>query len=318
MSAIKYKIAYKQTLLFAAAVILCVFAAAGFAETDPNKSEPNKPQPAAELPKEKTAEIKPAQKVLFHGKCENILKTFVDGKGRVNYSGLQRQRQDLDLLLNEFARLEPNTYNSWPKEDKMAFWINAYNIQMINVIALNYPIKTTRLGNIFFGPYSIRNIRGIWSEYKSIVMDEEFTLSEIDRRFFRSDFNEPKAFFALSQASASGPALHNEPYSGCNLHQQLDEQVRKFLNRPDSFRINKEKRIVYLSGILQSTWFGGSFIGKYGTDKKFKDKEPAVRAVLNFICGYMPEQDKAFLEIENYTVEFITYDWSINNQAVKG
>jgi len=292
----------------------------GLGEIEPNDIEPNEVDLGQiESNAVEPNEIKPVPIVSavkhpadFHDKCADILGQFVDDKGRVNYKMLKIKRLELRELLDEFAALEPSQYNSWQKEDKIAFWINVYNIQLLNIIVSNYPIQSVRIMRLFWPPTSIRHIEGIWSKYKFIVMDEEFTLREVEQRFFRKEFAEPRVFFAISYASVSGPALRNEPYVGRKLNRQLNEQVKEFLSSPRAFNIDREKQRVYLSAILKPTWYGGGFISGYGTDKKFKDKEPAVRAVLNFATNYIPQQDVSFLETGNYTVEYIAYDWRLN------
>jgi hypothetical protein len=276
-------------------------------EVKPSPPEPNqvKPQPAAPLAGQPT--------VSFHDKCAGILKNCVNGKGMVNYKSIRYKRLELKNLLDEFANLDPNEYNRWPKEDKIAFWINAYNIQMLKIITDNYPIQGSRFLNPIYGHNSIRHIKGIWTDYKLIVMDEEFTLAEIDRRFFTREFDEPRVFFAISLASLSSPPLRNEPYYGHKLHQQLEDQTKRFLSNPISFRIDRENKKVYLSAILQPSWRGKEFISKFGTDKKFKDQEPETRAVLNFITKYLPRRDIDFLEVENYSIKFLRYDWTLND-----
>jgi len=276
---------------------------------EPNILEPNEALPDIVEPNM----VEPIPKVFFHEKCAGILSNFVDDRGMVDYKILKRKRLELQNLLDEFDKLDPDEYNPWPKEDKIAFWLNAYNIQLLNIIVQNYPIKSSRINRIFFGPYSIRNIKGIWSQYKVIVMDEEFTLVEIERRFFRKEFDDPRIFFAISHASLSSPPLRNEPYCGQKLHEQLDDQVKRFLSSPQEFRIDREKQTVYLSAIFQSTWYGKEFTSKYGTDKKFKDQKPETRAVLNFITNYIPKHDVSFLELKNYSVKYIKYDWTIND-----
>ena len=265
------------------------------------------PEPA-EPPK-----AKPRLIVSFHDKCAGILENYVDDKGMVDYKTLKRRKPELNQLLDEFAKLDPNVYNSWSKEDKIAFWLNAYNIKMLKIIIDNYPIESSRILRVLWGPDSIRHIEGIWDKYKFTVMDEEFTLKEIEQRFFRKEFNEPRVFFALSCASLSSPPLRNEPYYGCRLYEQLDDQAKKFLSSPRAFRIDKEKQIVHLSAIFHPTWYGKEFISKYGTDKKFKDQPPHLRAVLNFATNYISKQDLFFLERENYSVKYITYNWTLND-----
>jgi len=274
------------------------------------KTEPNLPEPNA---------VEAIPRISFHDKCADILKNHVDDKGMVDYKILDRKKLELKELLDEFNNLDPNEYDSWPKEDKIAFWINAYNIQMLRIIADNYPIESTRFHRLIWPPASIRHIpprseirASKWNEYKFLVMDEQFTLAEIEQRFFRKEFDEPRVFFAVSQASRSGPPLRNEPYYGCKLYEQLDDQAKRFLSNPLAFGIDREGRMVRLSAIFQPTWYGKEFIHKYGTDKNFKDHPPTVRAVLNFITNYISPQDVSFLEVGSYSVEYIKYDWRLN------
>ena len=280
-------------------------------EVVPAESEPNEVEPASVEPND--LKLKPA--VSFHDKCAEILKNFVDDKGMVDYKILRRKRLELKSLLHEFDNLDPNEYRTWPNKDKIAFWLNAYNIQMLKIITDNYPIKSSRILRLYpgWGPNSILHIKGIWTNYKFLVMDEEFTLSEIDRRFFRKEFDDPRIFFAISRASLSGPLLRNEPYYGHKLNEQLDDQARRFLSSPLAFRTDKEKGRVYLSSLFQSSSYGKEFISKFAIDKKFKDQEPTTRAVLNFITNYVPDDKVSFLEVGKYSVKFMKYDWTIND-----
>jgi hypothetical protein len=258
-------------------------------------------------------------KLSFQDKCASILSTYVSSTGVVDYKNLKRKKMELIQTLNEFRTLDPNIYNSWHREDKIAFWINAYNMQMLKIIVDNYPIESSRVNRLWWPPNSVRHIppsevvgTAKWDSYKFIVMDEEFTLSEIEQRFFIKEFDEPRAFLAVSYASLSGPPLRNVPYSGLNLNQQLDDQVKRFLTSHYALGIDNEGKVVYLSAIFDATWHGDSFLSKYSTDKKFKEQPPALRAVLNFITGYVSQQDVDFLEVGNYSVKYINYDWRLN------
>ena len=295
-------------------------------EPEAAKTEPNEPAPPKHEPNDveptqaEPNKAKPPPKVTFHDKCAGILNRFVNDKGMVDYKTLKRKRLELKQLLNEFAKLNPNEYSSWPKEDKIAFWINAYNIQMLKIIIDNYPIDSYRLFHFLPGwePTSIRHINkriGGINKQKFYVIEEEFTLPKVEQRFFRKEFDEPRVFFALCYATLSSPPLRNEPYRGHKLSQQLDDQAKKFLSNPRAFKINKKKQTVYLSHTLQPTWFGSEFIQKYGTNKKFKDQQPAVRAVLNCLTNYISEQDAHFLQVENYSIEYMRSNWRLNDSS---
>ena len=283
-------------------------------DVDANNIEPIKMAPA--ILETEPNDPNTTSAVSFHNRCAGVLKSFVDENGMVDYKTLSRKRLELKSLFGDFDELDPNEYNKWSNEDKMALWINAYNIQMLDIITRNYPIKpSSRVLLVFpgWGPNSTRHIDGIWNKYKFMVMDEVFTLSEIEERFFRKEFQEPRVFLALTRASLSSPPLRNEPYYGYKLYKQLDDQVRKFLANPSAFSMDKEKGKVYLSALFQKTFYGGQFVGKYGTDKKFKQKETETAAVLNFISNYVSEEVKSYLELGNYTVQFIGYNWTIND-----
>ena len=280
-------------------------------EVEPTSVEPNNVEPDKVEPNE--PKLWPATS--FHDKCAEILKNLVDDKGMVDYNGLRGKRHELRVLLNEFNNLDPNEYESWPKEDKIAFWINVYNLQKLKVVTDNYPIEpTSRILIILFrGTNSIRHIEGKITGYKFLVMDEEFTFARVEKRFFRGEFDDPRVFFAISNACLSSPPLRNEPYYGYKLNEQLDDQTRKFLSRPLAFRIDRDNQKVYLSALFQLSSYGKEFIKKFAIDRKFKDQPPATRAVLNFITNYASKQDVSFLEVGNYTIKYIPYDWTIND-----
>ncbi len=275
-------------------------------------NEPNKTEPNA---------VKTRPKITFHNHCAVIMnKKLIRDTGLVNYQYLRWEIYNLGKLQGKFAKLPRSEYDNWPKEDKIAFWINAYNTQILDIIRANYPVKSSRWDRLWWPPTSIRHINksiGGIKNQKFIIMDEEFTLSTIEDRFFFKDFNEPRVFFALSQASLDSPPLRNEPYYGHMLDKQLEDQVRRFLSSPRAFRIDRQKKIVHLSSIFRPDWYGKKFLDKYATEKKFKDHPATVRAVLNFITNYISERDTSFLETENYTVRYKNYDWRLNDTPKK-
>ncbi len=272
-------------------------------QESPPQAEPNEPNEG------ETQKISAEQ---FGDKFAEILQSYVGENGLVDYKTLSRRKLELLRVLNEFEQLDREAYESWSREDKIAFWLNAYNLNMLRIILDNYPIQSSRVLRIFWPPNSIRHIKGIWSEYKFIVMDEQFTLNEIDNRFFRKQFDDPRIFFGISYASMSSPALRNEPYYGNRLWEQLDEQVKRFVAREHGVRIDRENGKVYLSPVLKQAWYGKYFVDKFGTDRKFKDQTPTTSAVLNFLTNYLPQRDVSFLETGSYSVEYLKFDWTLN------
>ncbi|UCD52857.1 MAG: DUF547 domain-containing protein [Phycisphaerales bacterium] len=291
---------------------------------EPNEAEASEPAPprpetpaTAELPpqQERTDEEKPDALTSFYQEYAELLAEHVLEDGRVDYQALRRKRLRLKHLLSEPDELDPNLYQAWSEEDKLAFWINTYNLKMLEIIARNYPIQSSWWLRLTWPPSDIRHIGGIWSDYRFIVMDEEFTLGEVERRFFRKTFGDPRAYLAIAYAARSGPTLRRSPYRGEQLDQQLDDQVRAFLASDKGFRIDREKAVVYLSALFEPSWRGKDFVGRYATNKKFKSHSPETRAVLNFLTRYLPREEVYYLEVENYTLAYMNFDWRLNDRG---
>jgi len=321
MSYTKYFFRIRLILLF---VLICLAPWYGCASQN-TQAAPNQPSEstAADVNDKKPQKTVESSEDTFNKIFEPIFSGYVNKQGLVNYDKLHRYDIEMKALFARLATLDRKTYDSWTKNEKIAFWINTFNLKMLDIIADNYPIESKRFDRLWWPPNSIRHIppRGVvgtpkWDNYKFIVMDEQFTLSEIDNRFFRKEFADPRIFFALTFASLDSPPLRDKPYYGAQLDKQLNEQVKRFLSTPSGIKINRKKGRVELSTLFetQRPWYGMEFLPKYGTDKKFKTQTPAIAAVLNFICQYLDKSDVEYLETGNYTVTFKAYDWRVNEQ----
>ncbi len=289
-------------------------------------AEPNEPPaviphsalriPQSAAPLNPQSEIRnPQSMASFLKSYAELLESYVHEEGVVDYADLRRRRLELKPLLMELSELDPNSYAGWSNDEKLAFWINVYNLKMLEIIARNYPIQSSRWLRLTWPPSDIRHITGIRTDYKFIVLGEEFTLAEVEQRFLHRTFSEPRAFLALSYACRSGPPLRRKPYDGEHLAQQLDEQVKAFLAGPQGLQIDRRTMTVRLSAVFKPAWRGKEFVARYGTDKKFKDRDAETRAVLNFLTGYLSRDDAYFLETENYTLEYINFDWRLNDSS---
>jgi hypothetical protein len=285
------------------------------------EAEPNQPQ--NNTPADANGKAVKSSGDAFNKNFEPIFPEYINKQGLVNYDKLHRYNLEMKALFVRLATLDRKEYDSWTRNEKIAFWINTFNLKMLDIISENYPIESKRFNRLWWPPNSIRHIppRGAvgtskWNDYKFIVMDEEFTLSEIENRFFRKEFADPRIFLALTLASLDSPPLRNEPYYGAQLDRQLDEQAKRFVSTPSGIKINRQKDKVELSTLFEPKlpWYGMEFLPKYGTDKKFKSQTLEIAAVLNFICQHLDKRDVAYLETGNYIVSFKAYDWRVNEQ----
>jgi len=241
-----------------------------------------------------------------------VLKTFVDAKAAVNYSKLKAQPQRLEAFVAAVAKLPPETYDRWSENDKIAFWLNAYNGLTLKVIIDNYPIKSSFFRSRVWPKNSIRQIAGVWDEMAFNVMGQKLTLSHIEHKILRVKFYEPRIHMAMVCAAMGCPPLRNEPYTGRKLDEQLDNQARRFLAEPEKFRIDRDKATVYLSSIFK--WFKGDFVEEYGSEKGISNHDKETSAVLNFIASYLDGVQKSYILTGKFKIKYSDYDWSLNEQ----
>ncbi|MEM9818892.1 MAG: DUF547 domain-containing protein, partial [Cyanobacteria bacterium P01_D01_bin.6] len=201
-----------------------------------------------------------------------VLETYVDEQGLVDYASLQTNRQDLDAFNASLQLTETAVFESWSEADQIAFLVNAYNSLTLKAIIDESPIK------------NIKDIPGVWRLNRHGILQSQQTLDNIEHDILRANYSEPRVHAALVCAAISCPYLRQEPFTGENLDAQLDDQVEVFLSRPEAFTIDQENNEVTLSKIFD--WFGQDWVPGFSPEAGFAGTENE-RAVLNFISGYL-------------------------------
>jgi hypothetical protein len=254
-----------------------------------------------------------------HAVLDTVLVRFVRD-GRVDYTALKIGREPLDAYLDQVASVAPDEFAGWPEAERIAFLLNVYNAYTLQTIIDNYPIKAAGFFKKLTHPKlfampdnSIRQIDGVFDGIKHEVAGRELTLDEIEHGTLRSDYNEPRIHFALVCAAVSCPPLREEAYSGERLDEQLDEQGQRFLNDPRLNRIEIDGGRVHLSKIFE--WFGEDF-HQFARDGVGYAGDESINGVLTFVSRYLLDRDVVFLEGGEYKVDFLKYDWTLNDQAI--
>ena len=283
----------KKTALFIGIISTIAIASCGNTANSLQQSTPTNSSTAT------TSKIAANQSFDYQDYAQ-VLQTYVDDKGLVDYAGLQANREQLDRFNQSLGEVTPEVYASWSEAEQIAFLSNAYNSFTLQSIIDTDPLVE-----------SIRDIRGVWNKRKFNIAGEEKTLDNIEHDTLRKDFNEPRIHVALVCAAISCPPLRNEPYLAEKLDAQLDDQTVKFASSVHGFGLDRQEEKVYLSSIFK--WYGKDFIKTYGIDEKFNGNEQQ-RAVLNYFSSKLSPQDLQFIEQNDYKVKYLDYDWSLNRQ----
>lgn len=212
----------------------------------------------------------------------------------VHYSALAeeagKQNSEYSTLLKDLASFNPETIGS--REDKVAFWINVYNIAAIKTIVDHYPVDSIRSKKINW-------LGSPWNRKVITVGGKEYALGQIENDILLETFKDLRIHFGINCASVSCVNLAQEPYRGPMLSKQLEEQGRKFLaDQQKGFRIDRGEKIIYLSQVFKF-------------DKKHFDTLGG--GALNFILPFLRPEDQEFIRKDKVTAEYLNYNWNSND-----
>ena len=218
---------------------------------------------------------------------------------QVDYAGLQRNRAALNVYLRHLSSVNRTEYNSWHRDQQLAFLINAYNAFTVELILTKYPnldsIKD--LGSFLRSP---------WKKEFFTLLGERRHLDNVEHDMIRGEFNEPLIHVAVVCASIGCPALRDHAFTSENLESSLTDSMRRFLSDRSRNRYNAERKTLQVSKIFD--WYRGDFEKDQRGYRELSDlfaahatelsADPAVQALIK--AGRVP-------------IEFIKYDWGLND-----
>lgn len=209
----------------------------------------------------------------FYLKADTFFKMHVKS-GLVDYNAITANPADLESLIKMIEQAEVATSGS---KDYQAFYINAYNLQVINGI-VTYNLK------------SPLDKTGFFDKIKVTVAGEKLTLNDIENKKLRAVVKDARFHFVLVCGALGCPPLINKAYKPDLLENQLETQTKKAINNDQFIRVNKNK--VAVSQIFE--WYKVDFTTNGST-------------ILKFISGYrkqpLPEKVK---------LSYYSYNWKVN------
>jgi hypothetical protein len=244
----------------------------------------------------------------------HVLDTYVDEHGLVNYSKLVQNPGNLDRFYNQIAAVSPDSHPTlFPTEnDRLAYWINAYNSTVIKGVVEYYPINSVEdveePALLFFFPSK----SGFFLFQRFTYGSIETNLYQLENSVFRDRFDDPRIHFALNCASSSCPRLPRQPFYPESLEYQLQEETKNFINSPENVRYDSNGNVLYLSSIFD--WYEDDFIN--WIKGHYPEQKPTLA---NFVMKYLlPETFQSIGQsVENLKIVFLPYDWGINDQNRK-
>jgi len=222
-----------------------------------------------------------AQKALspsFFEKADAFFKKNVD-RGLVDYTSLRDDTQLKDLI-KVIAQADLSQAD---KSTKQAFYINAYNINVIDQAVALYPLNSVQSAPRFFDRKVIT------------VAGQQLSLNQLEKEKLLKPYSDARFHFVLVCGAIGCPPITSFAYTPALLSKQLDQQTRIAINNSQFIQLDAVGKRVSISKIFQ--WYAGDFGGN-------------TKSILRFINEYRAEQIPA-----DYKVDYYEYDWTLNEQG---
>ncbi|PON63498.1 Dishevelled [Parasponia andersonii] len=233
--------------------------------------------------------------------------TSEDGK-HVDYISIHGSEEFARYLriVEELQRVELQDIS---REEKLAFFINLYNMMVIHAILL------------WGHPAGALERRRLFGDFRYVVGGSSYSLSAIQNGILRGNqrppynlmkpfsakdkrskvalpYPEPLIHFALVSGNQSGPALRC--YSPGNIDKELMESAGNCL-RSGGVIIDFEAKVASVSKILK--WFSTDF---------GKNEVEVLKFISNYLDQAVSEALLEFLANSQFKVIYQPYDWRLN------
>lgn len=241
-----------------------------------------------------------AQSLPSHDPFTELLSDVVE-QPLVDYEELVDRRGQLDAYLQRLGAVPTATIEASSREEQLAFWINAYNACMLQLVADHYPIQKaggllSNIKNSVAGrpANSVWQIEDVFSRDHCRIAGEDRSQDEIEHELIRP-LGEPRIHFAVNCAARSCPVLWPEAYVAERLDEQLDRAVKNLIANPEHFQVDGST--VRMNKVLD--WYKEDFGG--------------VDGLRSFFQPYLPASKAALITDPDTDIEFFDYDWTLND-----
>ncbi len=214
-----------------------------------------------------------------HSIWDRYVHKYVSSTGIVKYKSMKTRMDTLDSYLLELREHAPNS--KWTKNERLAYYMNAYNAFTIKFVLTKYPVAS--VNDISFSGKDLWNFRMVQ------LGEKKYTLTQVENDILRK-MNEPRIHFGINCASFSCPKLYNHAFTAEKVRSQLRKLTKAFINDPKRNVIAPKK--IKISEIFK--WYEEDFVTEEQT-------------LIQFLNKYSDVTINA-----NAKVEYLPYNWTLN------
>jgi hypothetical protein len=239
-----------------------------------------------------------------------ILDTYVRD-GYVYYRALKQDRRRLDGYLSQVAAAD---VAARPRDDQVAFWLNAYNALVLKTVIDHYP---TPRRSQDYPAGSVRQTPGAFEKLTHRVAGRTLTLDQIEQTVLPT-FGDPRLYFALGRGAVGGGRLRSEAFIASALERQLGEVASECVTRAECMQIDQSTNRLVASPIF--SWREKEFVEAYAgkAPPLYQSRSPIERAILAFVQPKLLQTERDFLEKNMFELGYKPFDWTLNDLTGRG
>jgi hypothetical protein len=210
-----------------------------------------------------------------------LLQKYVDDRVLVAYAKWKSNAEDSRALDRYLARFSEADGNSSP-DARVAILVNAYNAFIIRAVLDHYPVD------------SVRSIPGVFTSATRAFGGRRVSLDDMEHTAVAIGGYRVHALIVC--ASRSCPPLDRQAVDTRQLPARETDRMRVWMSSPERYRFEPERNTVRLPKYFD--WYRSDFE---------KEGVPAV------LSAYAPGQYRRWLAAGGFRVEYLDYDWSLND-----
>jgi uncharacterized protein DUF547 len=270
--------------------------AAGLTSLCACKSSGDRVQTRAEAGHEPSAEVyvsSPAEATRAGSPSDfdELLHKYVRGEF-VDYAGWKANAGDMerfDAFLRWQGDADPAAMS---REEKIAFYVNAYNAACVKLILDHYPV------------HSPLDIDGFFDKEKHKFKVGGEMLSNPQIEYDRLvPLGDARAHFAIVCADRGCPPLRNAAYTGAGIDQELEAASQRFVSDKRNLVCDASKKELQVSKLFE--WYGKDFTAD--------SKRPAAKPEL-YLVNWAQGDCRSLLVSGDYAVKIIEWNWTLNEK----
>jgi|GEM_PF-1437940 len=163
-----------------------------------------------------------------------ILAANVKGD-RVDYAGVLKEKPKFEAYLKSIASVDSNLVKAAPKDERIAFYIDAYNAGVFDIILRN-PSKGSLASSTM--PPDISGARFL------VVAAETLAVGEIQRKKVFEEDPDPRLWALFTDGSMGSAPVLNTALTSNNLESMADARTRLWLADTSRNKIDAKRTVL--------------------------------------------------------------------------